>query len=382
MGSSSIKVVELARGEKGIELGTYGYAKFKVGDIKKDSAMEQERSVAILKEICKQAKTKSINAIASLPPFFVFSSIISVPKMQDKDMESAVKWEAKKVIPLPLEQIELKWKVINMKGHTCDEAQKAKDKKGEDNKEGKNKEFKTENGDKKEEEKKGEKSAESGKKMQLLLTGAAKKIVQRYMAIFKKAGLNLYSLETESFALSRSLLNKDDKSVAMIVDIGALNTNISIIKSGIPFLNRSVDVGSFTITKIIANSMNISLERADQFQYDIGVALENKSGAEGVPKLIEEAMSAVINEIKYSFNLYEEYKNFILDPKDKIEKIVLCGGGAMIPNLSLYLENLLFIKTYIGATWDKVAHNADLELILEEIGPNFPVAVGLAMRDL
>lgn len=379
MGSSSIKVAELARGEKGLELGTYGYAKFKVGDIKKDSALEQERSAAILKEICKQAKTKSINAIASLPPFFVFSSIICIPKMQDKDMESAVKWEAKKVIPLPLEQIELKWKVVNMKENAGGEMQKINNKE-ENKKDEKNEESK--NRDKKEEEKKDENSAESGKKMQLLLTGAAKKIVQRYMAIFKKAGLNLYSLETESFALSRSLLNKDDKTVAMIVDIGALNTNIAIIKSGIPFLNRSVDVGSFTITKSIANSMNIGLERADQFQYDIGVALDDKSGTDGVPRLIEEAISAIINEIKYSFNLYEEYKNSILDPKDKIEKIVLCGGGAMIPNLSLYLENLLFIKTYIGTPWDKVAHNPDLNLILEEIGPNFPVAVGLAMRDL
>src|SRR4030042_5986674 len=145
LGSSSIKVAELARGEKGLELGTYGYAKFKVGDIKKDSALEQERSAAILKEICKQAKTKSINAIASLPPFFVFSSIICIPKMQDKDMEAAVKWEAKKVIPLPLEQIELKWKVVNMKENAGGEMQKInneENKKDEKNEESKNRDKK------------------------------------------------------------------------------------------------------------------------------------------------------------------------------------------------------------------------------------------------
>ncbi|MFH0854193.1 MAG: pilus assembly protein PilM [bacterium] len=371
LGPSSIKIVELIRTEKGIELGTYGYAKLKFGDIKKDSALEQEKLAALLQKICKEAKIKTTNTIASLPPFFVFSAIISIPQMQDKDIEAAVKWEAKKVIPLPLEQIELNWKIINMKG----DINKTEKKRFDLEKDEKNKIERDDNG------KANKLSSRGGDKIQLLLTGAAKKIVNRYMEIFKRSGLNLYRLETESFALSRSLLNKGDKMISMIVDIGALNTNISIIKFGIPFLIRSVDIGAFTITKIIANSMNISIERAEQFQYDIGIGSNDNNG-DAVPKIIEESFSAVINEIKYSFNLYEEYKHSILEQKDKIEKIVLCGGGAMMPNLTGYLSNLLDIKVYIGNPWDRVQYNQDLKLVLDEIGPNFSVAIGLAMRDL
>ncbi|MFH0856729.1 MAG: type IV pilus assembly protein PilM [bacterium] len=352
LGVSSIKVVELAQANKGAELVTYGFAKFRADDIKKDSALEQEKIAAILKKICKEAKVSAVNAIASLPPFFVFTSIINLPQMLSQDIEAAVKWEAKKVIPLPLDQIELKWKAINI--NQC---------------QGKDSE-KNENNQKE----------KQGKKMQILLTGAAKKIVQRYMNIFKTAGLNLYSLETESFALSRSLLNEKENSVAMVVDIGALNTNIAIIKSGIPFLNKSIDVGALTISKSIANSLNINIERAEQFQYDIGITINNKDQA--IPKIIEESLAAIVNEIKYSFNLYEEYKGTILSPDDRIEKIVLCGGGVIIPNLAEYLSGLLNIKVYIGDPWDKVKYNEELKLILQEIGPNFPVAVWLAMRDL
>lgn len=389
LGSSSIKIVELKKSEKSneIELATYGLAKFKATNIKKDSSLEQERMAAILGRLCKEAKVTAVNAIASLPPFFVFTSIISLPEMAKEDIDSAVQWEAKKVIPLPLDQIELKWKIINIKGDkNVMREHKGSEVSGDRGALKQSKNNSREERELEDEENGADVMGKKGKekeKYQILLMGAAKKIVQKYMYIFKKVGLNLYSLETESFSLSRSLLDEKSNSVAMIVDIGALNTNISIIKFGVPFLNKSIDVGAVTISKIIASSLNINLERAEQFQYDIGVSIgENQEKNEAIPKIIEDSLSPIINEIKYSFNLYEEYKNSILSPEDRIEKIVLSGGGAVIPNLADYLADLLNIKVYIGNPWGRIKHHKDLDMVLEEIGPNFPVAVGLGMRDL
>jgi len=361
LGSSSIKIVELCQCDRGVELKTYGSAKLRVDDIKKDPIGQQEKFAAVLAKLCADSKITTRNAIASLPPFFVFSSITSLPEMSKEDMESAVQWEAKKVIPLPIEQIELKWRIINIKSNE--------------------QEFKEENNQERKKES-GKTRKQGNKKVQILLTGAAKKLIQKYMYVFQRAGLNLYSLETESFALSRALSSQKDKSVVMIVDIGALNTNIAIVKLGIPFLNKSIDIGSVTISKLISNSLNINIERAEQFQYDIGVNLGHERHNVNIPKIVEDALSSIINEIKYSFNLYEEYKGSILDPNDKIEKVILCGGGSMIPNLSGYLSELLNIKVYIGDPWAKLQYPNDLKMVLQEIGPNFAVAIGLAMRSL
>lgn len=358
LGSSSIKIVELKKNDEGIELGTYGYAKFKIGDVRKDPVAQQEKFGAILKQLYKESKVNTRNAIASLPPFFVFSSITSLPEMPKEDMEPAIRWEARKVIPLPLEQIELKWQKIELhetQGKSLGSVKK---------KNGINKNV----------------NPNDKKKIQILLTGAAKKLIQRYVYVFKRAGLNLYSLETESFALSRSLLNEKQESVIMIVDIGALNTNITVVKSGIPFLNKSIDIGAVTMSKIISNSLNISIERSEQFQYDIGVNMDKED--KNMPKIVEDALSPIINEIKYTLHLYEEYKGSILESEDKVEKIVLCGGGCMIPNLSEYLSEMLNIKVYIGDPWEKLNYPAELQMILQEIGPNFAVAIGLALRDL
>lgn len=62
----------------------------------------------------------------------------------------------------------------------------------------------------------------------ILLTGAPKTLIQNYVGAFKTAQLNLLSLETEVFALIRSLLG-NDRSSAMIVQLGSTTTNIFVI---------------------------------------------------------------------------------------------------------------------------------------------------------
>ncbi len=88
--------------------------------------------------------------------------------------------EAKKVIPLPLQDIVLDWQKIET-GTTGSNT--------------------------------------------ILLTGAPKALIQNYISIFKSAQFNLLSLETEIFALIRSLLG-NDRSPVMMVQIGSTTTNI------------------------------------------------------------------------------------------------------------------------------------------------------------
>jgi type IV pilus assembly protein PilM len=109
-----------------------------------------------------------------------------------------------------------------------------------------------------------------------LLTAAPKNLVKRYIEIFTAAEIQIVSLETEAFALERALIGLDKSSV-MIVDMGALATDISVIQEGIPLLNRSIDVGGDTITKAIANSLNINIERAEQFKRDFGLSVSETS---------------------------------------------------------------------------------------------------------
>ncbi len=327
IGTSSVKIVELKKAGADVKLMTYGFSE----SLRGIERLDIKQTARIINQICEKAGANSKSAVAALPTFSVFSSIINLTGVGKKDIPSAVQWEAKKVIPLPLEEMILDWKNI-------------------------------------------ETSGKSNGNMKILLTSAPKTLVKKYIDIFKAAQINLLSLETETFALIRALVG-NDKSVVMIVEMGANTTDISIIDQGVPVLNRSVDVGGLTITKAIGNNLNIGMERAEQFKYDLGISsLESQEDV--IPKTIIETISIVINEIKYVLNLFQS-KN-----KKSVDKVILSGGSALLINFANYLSKVLNINVIIGNPWDRISYPVDLKLVLDEIGPRMSTAVGLAMRQI
>ncbi len=330
VGSTSLKLVELTK-EKGVPyLLTYGYAERSLGDvIKGDPKVVLARVAALLKKLYTESGIKTYKAVTALPNFSVFNSVITLPVMNKKELEAAVRWEAKKFIPMPIEEVVLDWRIID----TIQVGQKRKN-------------------------------------YRILLTAASRKLVKRYVEIFKQADLELLSLETESFALARSLIGKS-QATTMIIDTSALTTDIIIIEKGIPAFNRSIDVGGITISRAIANSLNVDFKRAEQFKRDIGMA-----GGSKIPQVIEGILKPVVDEMHYSLKLYQDQSGKM------VEQIILSGGSAYLPNLVNYFSKVIDLRILVGNPWSKIAYAEDLKPALEEVAPRFAVAVGLALREI
>ena len=191
--------------------------------------------------------------------------------------------------------------------------------------------------------------------------------------------MTLQALDTEAFALVRSLIGKD-KSAVMILDIGARKTNIIIVENGIPFVTRSINVGGMTVSANMAQQMQVTEAEVERMKRDLG----NMEGVTsdlpgGLPKILEPVMQAIVNEIRYSIQLYA---NMELTEMKEIDKIILTGGSAHLPRLPEYLSNILNVNVYRGDPWARIAYPKDLSMVLQEIGPRMSSAVGLAMRDL
>ncbi len=366
LGTASIKLVELSGKEGEPRLVTYGIAERSGDIVRNNSAEEINTVIGLLQRLKKEARVTTINAIAALPPFSVFSSILSLPQMPKKEIAQAVKWEAKKFVPMPLEEMILDWKLL-----------RSMESEGKKKTNVNDKEFSSERTGGDAADKTKEQPTTSGKSvkkdLRVLITAAPKNLVSRYIEIFRKAGFNLLSLETESFALARSLLF-GTRNPVMIIDIGALVTSISIIEGGIPILNRSLDVGGATLTRAIATSLNIDQARAEQFKRDIGV-VEGGSGG-SIPKIIEQTLNPILNEVKYSLSLYQS------QTAQGVEKVLVVGGSSYLPHLSEYLARVLNLNVYLSDPWFKVAYPVELKSVLEEIGARLAVSIGLALRDL
>lgn len=353
IGKDSIKIVELENQKGRPKLITYGYTD-EILDISQGGILDNtDMAVNAIKRVCQKSRTISNKVVAALPVSLIFNSIISLHNIPKKDLKkpksltSFVHWEAKKIIPMPIEEMILDWKILpttEEASSTSKEAPKSSD--------------------------------EKIKTVPILLTAAPKTLVNKYIEIFKRCKFTLLSLETESFALVRSLIG-NDKSTVMIVDIGAVNTDISIVKNGISYLTRSIDIGGNSITRKLSENLNITLEEAEQLKKDVGIVTESLTEV-STQRLMENLLSPIVSEIKYCFEVFKSQEGFT----GNIEKILMTGGSSLLPNLPSYFMRQIKLRVYIGDPWARVIYPAELKPILDSIAAKFAVSIGLAMREI
>lgn len=332
IGDSSLKMVELVKKNKKLVLSNYGFSE-SLSQTKFTSDDDINYLAKALVKVKKDIGIVGNRATVSLPTFSVFSSVINLYNVNRKNIAEQVNEEAKKVIPLPLEEMVLDYKVIPKK------------------------------------------EGEDPANTKIFLTGSPKKLIKKYINIFNLAKINLVSLETETFSLIRSLLGNDPATV-MIVELGANSTDFCIVKESIPYLNRSINVSGHLITETISQKMGLPLPRAEQFKIDLGLSVLRGEKKADMPETIMIALGPIINEIKYMIDLYQGSNS------EKIEKIILSGGGALLVNFANYLENLLNIKVIVGNPWFRVVTPPELQEVLTEVGPKMSVAIGLALRGI
>ena len=157
-----------------------------------------------MKLLVEKSRCQSRHVCAALPNFAVFNAVVSFPPMKRGDLERAVQWEAKKLMNLPVEEIRLEWQIL-------------------------------------ESNKKDKEAQSKNPFVNVLLSAAPVKTVERYGEVFEKAGLDLIGIETEAFALERALIGNDPSAI-LIVDVGGDTCDMIVVASGIPLVNRSIQV--------------------------------------------------------------------------------------------------------------------------------------------
>lgn len=355
IGANSIKLVELVNEKGHARLMTYGYAELPISEGAGLLIDDPKKTGELLAEVCGKAGCRSILAMAALPMSNVFSTIFSLPSIKEKkQLKPLIDAEVGKLSPLPLSEM------ITYSTFLDEEKKEIKNKKQDLT------------GNRQE-------TTEKKKEVRVLVTGAAKTLVQKYVEIFKIAKLQLQALDTEAFALIRSLIGKD-KSAIMIIDLGAKRTNITIVERGIPFVTRSVSLGGDTITTRIRTSLNTDLEQAERMKRDFkDLSATESSLPGGLPQLLEPIFQPLVNEIRYALQLYVDME---MTELKKVEKIILTGGSAHLPRIPEYLSHSINMNVYRGDPWARVVYPQDLSVVLEEIGPRMSIAVGLAMREI
>lgn len=338
IGSSNIKIVQLKPKDSQFVLETYGLVHFSYQIATKDSNSDVAQTAQLLKTLIARSRATTNQIVASLPNSSVFTSVIEMPKIPEEELRTAVEFEAKKYVPLPLAEVALSWSVIE-------------DKRTKVNKETDIVNYRT--------------AGES--KTKVLLTAVPKAVVENYLKVFEMAGLVPLALEIESLSLIRSLVGEDLNS-HLLIDIGAKSTSINLVDSGYLRLSKNLNVGGDTVTGSIAQSLSVNFPRAEQFKKDFGLS----GSAQQIPQVMRPILDIIKNEAAQLISLFESRG-------ERIDKILLSGGGSKLPSLKEYFS-VLGKPVELANPWSQILYPPNLEPIVEPLGLNLAVAVGLAMR--
>jgi type IV pilus assembly protein PilM len=345
-GSSSIKMTQLRRFKEKAILETYGelasgpYAGVEVG---RASKLDEAKAKEAILDLIKEAGIKSKDAVVSVPMHSSFVTVIEMPLMSERELAEAIKFEARRYVPVPIADVTLDWWVIP-------EGFSPNPNGGGDEGLVKKKKF-----------------------MSVLLVAIHKEILDKYRSILKSAGLQVLAFEIEIFSATRSLLGNDLAPVLMI-DAGASSAKITAVDYGIVRMVYAYERGSQEISEILARSLNVNFARAEELKRVIG--LSDKPEHQEIKSIIEPLVDRLLSEAGRALLDYRRKSG------RSISRVIIYGGGGLLKGLTEKAAERFGLETSLGQPFNRLEFPSLVQPAVKEVGPSFATAIGLALRGL
>ncbi|OHB22734.1 MAG: hypothetical protein A2939_03940 [Parcubacteria group bacterium RIFCSPLOWO2_01_FULL_48_18] len=337
IGTTTIKMVEMLREGNQFRLRNYGMLE-SFGHLSRMSGVIQSASmklvdtetVELLRVLLKRVKPSSKIAIASLPNFSGFMTLLELPEMHPDELTQAIGFQAREHIPLPLEEAFIDWSSV------------------------------------------GTVSDGNLTKQLILLIAVPMDAVHNYQTIFNEVGLKLIAVELDSVSLVRAAI-QNDPTPTVIADIGSQTTTVIVADQGFLRLTFNSETAGSDLTTSISNSLTLGPRRSEEMKKTRG--LVNRSGEEELSTLMLPLIDVIINEVRRGIETYEEKY------KTKVERVMLAGGTANLPNIEEYFSSQLRLPVVKINPFGHMSYPTELAPITKELGPLLSVSIGLAMKD-
>ncbi len=330
IGSYNIKIAQVKKNKDKYQLVAFGSSPSTTKGLLSEGESDLLALAEIIKRLHRDSGIKTKNVATALPQDQVFTRIITLPPLSESEIESALQWEAEQYVPLPLSEVILTHELI-----------------------GKVKEDAKEN-------------------IELLLAAAPKSLVEKTIKVLKMAGLNPVSIEMEIISMARSLIAPNNEQV-LLVDIGAKATDLAIVENGAVVFVYSIHTAGEALTRAVSLELGLESSQSEAYKKSYGVDPEKLEGK--VSTALKPVLSTIVSEIKKAVQFYEE--------KGKsIQRIVLSGGGAGLPEINTFLAKELNLEVQVGNPFIQIMEDSLLEKIPIYERSLYSVAVGLAMKEI
>lgn len=329
IGTSSIKIVELLHDGNNIKLNNYAefFAKGNYISTHSGSFNVLDSQIAgVLKDMFAEARFVAKSAVIALPVFSSFATLIELPFMSDDELQDAVKYEVRKYIPVPISEVQFDWMKVDSLSNT--------------------------------------------QKLKILTVAVPNEIVNRYNKLSQMIGIELITMELETFSLARALVPSTNQEVLGILDMGSRTTNMSIVDKGIVVMHHNIGSGGASATQAISRGMSIDMARAEELKRKDGMNSTDSNTLE----LLRTPLDKILIEAQQVLERYVE------EGGQKPTKLILSGGASLMPGLDKHAKEILGLDIEMGNPFRSVEVPSNLKDILGINKPSLSVAVGLALR--
>ncbi len=367
IGTSTIKIVELKAGSPPT-LRSIAIRPTPPGAVSDGQVVEPQAIANEIKAALAEKKIRNKYVVTAVAQQSAITRIVSVPKMTTKELDDAIKWEAERYIPFPIDEVVLDYDTLDNPDDIPADGQ-----------------------------------------MEVMIAAAQQEVIARLVEVIKLAGLEPVVIDVKPFAGLRALkgsllgehLNKttltgarftEGGEVGVVLEIGASSSNIALVRGERILLNRTINVSGDDFTVAIQKAFNLDFNAAEEIKLQYATAT--------IPTEDEEdLLDFDVNKEKYSpAKIFDAIRTPLLDLTTEIrrslefyrvqsgditvDRMYLSGGGAKLRGLADAIGDTLGFRVEVGDPWLSVTFDDSQfdSAFLRSSAAELAVPLGLAMR--
>lgn len=206
-----------------------------------------------------------------------------------------------------------------------------------------------------------------GKRLSLTVFNAYLPLVYTSVlqSLAKNLGLNLISLATQPYGLSKLLINspKDQDIDAVFIDVGGHSTDVVIVKNGSVEGMQNFSLGGLAFTRSIKRHLKLSFEKAESIKREYSEQTLDKKTTDKISEAIEEDILLWRTGVEMALRE-------LPDTKTLPTKIFLTGGGSPLPDLIPALQEKIWYQDlpFSARPTVSVVNADDVGLVVDEPG--------------
>lgn len=331
IGSHAIKVVEVEHRKDGPRLVNFGMAELVPEAIVEGEIMDRQLVVETIQNLLESRDIRRKQVATGVSGRGVIVKRITMEKLPPQEAREAIQWEAEQHVPYDINDVSLDFEIL---------------------------------------------PTEAGpNQMQVLLVAAKRDLIGAHADLLREAGLSPTIIDVNSFALQNAAEANYDFSkseLVALVNVGGELTNINLVQRGVPLYTQDLSLGGNNFIEALQKKHQVSREEAM-------AALRSKEGNSGLD------VSAVVRSFCADLGVALERSLVWLKSNgdtDRIDRVLLSGGAAMIKGLAPMLEERVKVPVEVTDPLKRVRYAAETMGGMDprEVAPQLMVGMGLALR--